>query len=123
MYGEYNERLLDINLKMLNTAYMVRITNQKTSKVVYEKAVNAGSIVALDIDISAYPKGQYEITIVNSDEVFNGVIDTSATGIEEIIHNSQFIMHNDAILNLQGQRIKTLQKGLNIVNGKKVWVK
>ena len=123
LYGEYNERLLDINLKMLNTAYMVRITNQKTSKVVYEKAVNAGSIVALDIDISAYPKGQYEITIVNSDEVFNGVIDTSATGIEEIIHNSQFIMHNDAILNLQGQRIKTLQKGLNIVNGKKVWVK
>ena len=123
LYGEYNERLLDINLKMLNTAYMVRITNQKTSEVVYEKAVNAGSIVALDIDISAYPKGQYEITIVNSDEVFNGVIDTSATGIEEIIHNSQFIMHNDAILNLQGQRIKTLQKGLNIVNGKKVWVK
>ncbi|MBQ7685933.1 MAG: hypothetical protein IJT28_01720 [Bacteroidaceae bacterium] len=123
LYGEYNERLLDINLKMLNTAYMVRITNQKTSEVVYEKAVNAGSIVALDIDISAYPKGQYEITIVNSDEVFNGVIDTSATGIEEIIHKSQFIMHNDAILNLQGQRIKTLQKGLNIVNGKKVWVK
>ena len=123
LYGEYNERLLDINLKMLNTAYMVRITNQKTSEVVYEKAVNASSIVALDIDISAYPKGQYEITIVNSDEVFNGVIDTSATGIEEIIHNSQFIMHNDAIFNLQGQRIKMLQKGLNIVGGKKILVK
>ena len=32
-------------------------------------------------------------------------------------------MHNDAIFNLQGQRIKGLQKGLNIVDGKKVWVK
>ena len=30
---------------------------------------------------------------------------------------------SDAIFNLQGQRIKTLQKGLNIVDGKKMWVR
>jgi serpin B len=46
-----------------------------------------------------------------------------ATGIEELMHNSQFIMHNDAIYNLQGQRIKALRKGLNIVDGKKVIVR
>ena len=47
----------------------------------------------------------------------------TADGIDEIIHNSQFIMHNDAIFNLQGQRINRLQKGLNIVDGKKMWVR
>jgi len=29
----------------------------------------------------------------------------------------------DELYNLQGQRIKVLQKGLNVVDGKKVWVK
>ena len=120
LYGEYNNQLLDINLKMLNTAYMVRITNQNTGEVVYEKAVNAGSIVALDIDISEYPKGQYAITIENSYEVFNGVIDTT-TGIDEIVNGKS--LNSKSIYNLNGQRIKQLQKGLNIVNGKKVWVK
>ena len=122
LYGEYTDRLLDIDLNPLVEAYSVCITNQN-GQTLYEKNINARNIVALNIDISKYPEGQYEITIDNSNETFNGVFDTSATGIEEIIHNSQFIMHNDAILNLQGQRIKTLQKGLNIVNGKKVWVK
>ena len=120
LYGEYNTQLLDINLKTLNTAYMVRITNQNTGEVVYEKAVNAGSIVALDIDISEYPKGQYAITIENSYEVFNGVIDTT-TGIDEIVNGKS--LNSKSIYNLNGQRIKQLQKGLNIVDGKKVWVK
>jgi len=120
LYGEYNNQLLDINLKMLNTAYMVRITNQNTGEVVYEKAVNAGSIVALDIDISAYPKGQYAITIENSYEVFNGVIDTT-TGIDEIVNGKS--LNSKSIYNLNGQRMKQLQKGLNIVDGKKIYVK
>ena len=120
LYGEYNNQLLDINLKMLNTAYMVRITNQNTGEVVYEKAVNAGSIVALDIDISEYPKGQYAITIENSYEVFNGVIDTT-TGIDEIVNGKS--LNSKSIYNLNGQRMKQLQRGLNIVDGKKVWVK
>jgi hypothetical protein len=44
-------------------------------------------------------------------------------GIEELIHNSQCIMHNNAIFNLNGQRINTLQKGINIINGNKIMVK
>ena len=31
--------------------------------------------------------------------------------------------NNSKFYNLQGQRIKTLQKGLNIVDGKKIMVK
>ena len=44
-----------------------------------------------------------------------------ATGIETI-HNSQFTVKN-SIYNLQGIRLSGLQKGLNIVNGKKVVIK
>ena len=44
-----------------------------------------------------------------------------ATGIETI-HNSQFTVKN-SIYNLQGIRLNGLQRGLNIVNGKKVVIK
>lgn len=46
------------------------------------------------------------------------------TGIESI-RNSQFIIHNEgtAIYNLAGQRMSKMQKGVNIVNGKKVAIK
>jgi hypothetical protein len=46
---------------------------------------------------------------------------TNATGIETI-HNSQFTVSN-SIYNLQGIRLNSLQKGLNIVNGKKIVIK
>lgn len=48
-------------------------------------------------------------------------ITENATGIETI-HNSQFTVTN-SIYNLQGIRLNGLQKGLNIVNGKKVVIK
>ena len=44
-----------------------------------------------------------------------------ATGIETV-HNSQFTVSN-SIYSLQGIRLNSLQKGLNIVNGKKVVIK
>ena len=44
-----------------------------------------------------------------------------ASGIETV-HNSQFTVNN-SIYNLQGVRLSGLQKGLNIVNGKKVVIK
>ena len=120
IYGEYNDKQLGINLDPLDEAYLVRITD-KSGKVVYEKAVNAGSIVALNIDISAYPKGRYTVTVENSRESFTGEFDTLATGIEEVRCKTEEV--RNAIYNLQGQRISSLQKGLNIVNGKKVYVK
>ena len=120
LYGEYNDQLLDINLNPLDEAYLVRITDH-SSKTVYEKTINTENIVALNIDIFAYPEGQYTVTIENRYEVFNGVFDTSATAIAEIVNGK--LSNGKSIYNLQGQQINTLQKGLNIVDGKKIFVK
>ena len=121
LYGEYNDQSLDIRLDPLDEAYSVCITNQKTGETLYEKNINAGSIVALNIDISKYPEGQYKISIDNSNETFNGVFDTTATGINEIVNGKW--SNSKSIYNLQGQRINGLQKGLNIVDGKKILVR
>ncbi len=120
VYGEYNDKLLGINLDPLDDAYQVNITNE-SGKVVYEKTINAGTIVGLSIDISAYAKGRYTVTVENSNELFTGEFETETTGIEETIYNK--VETKTEIYNLQGQRLSTLQKGLNIVNGKKVYVK
>ena len=119
LYGEYNERQLGINLNPLDDAYIVRIANE-SGNVVYEKAINAGSIVALDIDISAYAKGRYTVTVENSSESFSGEFDTQTTGIIATTNKKEEIHY---IYNLQGQRLSSLQKGLNIVDGRKIIVK
>ena len=120
LYGEYNELLLDINLDPLDDAYLVRITDE-SDKAVYEKTINAGCIVGLNIDISNYAEGRYTVTVENNYESFVGEFDTQTTGIEENVIIEK--LKNESIYNLQGQRISTLQKGLNIVNGRKVYVK
>ena len=120
LYGEYNDQQLGINLDPLAEAYLIRI-NDESGKAVYEKAINAGTIVGLNIDISAYPKGRYTVTIENSTETFTSQFDAQATGIVEV--TSKRFEVRDIIYNLHGQRISSLQKGLNIVNGRKVLVK
>ena len=121
LYGEYNNLLLGINLNPLDDTYLVRITNE-SDQVVYEKTINAGSIVGLNIDISAYPEGRYTVTIENSGESFTGEFETITTGIKEL-KNSR-IEKLKSIYNLQGQQLKTApQKGIYIRNGKKVVIK
>ena len=119
-YGEYNDQQLGINLDPLDDDYLVRITDE-SSKVVYEKAVNAGNIVGLNIDISAYAKGHYTVTIENSQESFTGEFETQTTGIVEILKDKDAV--RTAIYNLQGQRLTSPQKGLNIVNGQKIYIR
>ena len=120
LYGEYNNQQLGINLDPLDEAYMIRITDE-SGKAIYEKTVNAGNIVALSIDISDYPKDRYTVTIENSFESFTGQFDAKTTGIIEVINKK--LEEKDVIYNLQGQRFFLLQKGLNIVNGRKVLVR
>ncbi len=120
LYGEYNERQLSIDLNPIDEAYMVSITDQ-SGKTVYEKPINAGSIVGLNIDISKYPEGNYTVTVENSNESFTGEFKAQLTGIEEV--RSKKIEAKGHIFNLQGQRLSRLQKGLNIVNGRKIFVK
>ena len=119
LYGEYNNQQLGINLNALDEAYQVSITDE-AGKVVYEKAVNAGNIVGLNIDISAYAKGRYTVTVENSMESFTGQFETQTTGISL---TPALFRREGAIYNLQGQRINSLRKGLNIVDGRKVYVK
>ena len=120
LYGEYSQQQLAIHLNPLDDAYLVRITDE-TGKDVYQKAINAGSIVGLNIDISAYEKGRYTVTVENSNESFTGEFEAQTTGIEAIKTNREDV-RND-IYNLHGQRLSSLQKGLNIVNGQKIYVK
>ena len=120
LYGEYNDQQLDIHLDPLDDTYQVCITDE-SGKAVYEKAINAGNIVALNIDISTYAKGRYTVTVENSLESFTGEFETLATGIQEL-KNSK-IEELKYIYNLQGQRLSRLQKGLNIVNGRKIYVR
>ena len=119
LYGEYNEQQLGINLNALDDAYQVSITDE-TGKAVYEKTVNAGNIVGLNIDISDYAEGRYTVTVENSNESFTAQFDTQRTGISL---TPALIRGEEAIYNLQGQRISSLRKGLNIVDGRKVYVK
>lgn len=120
LYGEYNDQQLGINLDPLDEAYLVRVTN-KAGQTVYEKAVNAGNIVALNIDISVYAKGRYIVTVENSQESFVGEFDAQTTKIDAIVNKKDET--KNVIYNLQGQRVSSLQKGLNIVNGRKTFVK
>jgi len=120
LYGEYNDQQLGINLDPLDDAYQVRITDE-SGKVVYEKDINAGSIVGLSIDISAYAKGRYTVVVENSLESFTGQFEVQTTGIEENVKIKK--LKNVSIYNLQGQRLSAMQKGLNIVNGQKIYVK
>ena len=120
LYGEYNDKQLDINLEPLDDTYQVCITNG-SGKAVYEKTINAGNIVGLNIDISAYTKGHYTVTVENSLESFTGEFETLTNGIEENVKIKE--LKNSSIYNLQGQRLSRLQKGLNIVNGKKIYVR
>ena len=124
IYGEYNEQLLGINLNPIDDAYQVRIADE-TGKAVYEKDINAATIVGLNIDISAYAAGRYTITVENNDESFTGEFDTETTGISDALrlNKNEERINDKHIYNLQGQRLSSLQKGLNIVNGQKIYVK
>ena len=120
LYGEYNDQQLDINLGPLDDAYQVSITDG-SGKAVYEKVINAGNIVALNIDISDYAKDHYTVTVENSRESFSGEFETLTDGIEKNVKIEK--LKNVSIYNLQGQRLSRLQKGLNIVNGRKIYVR
>ena len=122
LYGEYNAQQLDINLSSLEDEYMVHITNA-SGKVVYEKTINAGNIVGLNIDISAYIEGLYTVTMENSQESFTGEFNSNTTGIEEV-RSKRLEPGGHYIYNLQGQRLSGKPaKGLYIQNGVKRVIK
>lgn len=72
--------------------------------------VKAGSTIAAG-------KGYLEISAANGVKSFYGFESGDATGISDIDAN---VDANAVIYNLSGQRIQKAQKGINIVNGKKL---
>ena len=123
LYGEYSSLQLDIDLYPLDDTWQVCIADE-TGRTVYEKTVDAASIVGLNIDISDYTNGRYTVTVENDSDSFTGEFTMLATGIsdmERLADGSDAL--NKKIYNLQGQRISRLQRGLNIVDGQKVFVK
>ena len=112
---------MGINLNTLDDAYLVRITDE-SGKAVYEKTVNAGNIVGLNIDISDYAEGRYIVTVENSNESFTAQFDTHTTEIVEVRRKRE--EGSDCIYNLQGQRLtQQPRKGVYIRDGRKVVVK
>ena len=118
LYGEYNDQQLCINLDPLDDTYLVCITDE-SGKTVYEKNINAGNIVGMNIDISGYAEGRHTVTVENSQETFTGEFEAQTTGIE-VVRNKKEVV-GDYIYNLSGQRLSTPPaKGIYIRNGKKV---
>ena len=46
-----------------------------------------------------------------------------SSGVSQVVHESQIDSSSAPIYNLQGQRLGTPQRGVNIVGGKKIIVK
>ena len=98
----------------------MRITSV-TGRTVYEKAVNAGNIVGLNIDISSLTEGSYTVTVENSNESFTGKFETQTEGISLV---PALTRAAGAIYNLQGQLLQQKPtKGVYIQDGKKYVVK
>ena len=67
------------------------------------------------------PAGKAYLVDGSSVKGFTFVFDDDATAIEETLSNSP--LKGENIYNVAGQRIQKMQKGINIVNGKKIAVK
>jgi hypothetical protein len=118
LYGEYNNQQLGINLNSLNNTYQVSITDE-AGKAVYEKTVDAGTIVGLNIDISTYAKGRYTVTVENNSEVFTGEFGTLTTGIEAAVNKAAAV--KGTIYDLQGRRVDSpSRRGVYIKDGRKI---
>ena len=86
------------------------------SKKCFVKLGDAGNTVPANRAYLPINLGSGEV------KAFTLFFDDTATGIRSI-DNGQLIMDNSEIYNLAGQKMNRLQKGVNIVNGKKVMVK
>lgn len=119
--GEYNASQLMIDLGTLHGRYAVTITD-KTCQTVYQKEVQTNSVVALDIDISAYANSNYTITLENPDEIFTGTFSTSET---DAIHTHTTPDKTDKTwYDLTGRPVKGQpQRGIYLREGQKVLVR
>ena len=67
--GEYSVKELFVNFKTLTGPYTITVTDA-AGQPIYNKEVQTSNVVALNTDISTYPKGSYTITVENEEEAY-----------------------------------------------------
>ena len=117
--GEYSVKELFVNFKTLTGPYTIKVTGA-AGDVIYNKVVQTSNVVALNTDISTYPKGSYTITIENENEVYSAEFNIKD---EDGLSPTPSPVKQGSIYNLKGQRLTQPQRGVNIINGRKVVVK
>ena len=117
--GEYSIKELFVNFKTLMGPYTITVLDA-AGQPIYNKVVQTSNVVALNTDISIYPKGSYTITIENENEVYSAEF---KTGDEDGLSPTPSPVRQGSIYNLKGQRLTQPQRGVNIINGRKVVVK
>ena len=97
--------------------------NAVTGKDLYMLALNGDNEAQFTkVTSGSIAAGKAYLQVSQSSvKAFNVVFD-DATGIQSV-DNEQSTIADSAIYNLAGQRLSKMQKGINIVNGKKVLVK
>ena len=124
--GEYSIKELFVNFNTLTGPYTITVTDA-AGQPIYNKVVQTSNVVALNTDISTYPKGSYTITVENEEEAYSAEFTISdEDGLSPIMTNDELrITHDEAgrVYNLNGQRLMKPQRGVNIVNGRKVVVR
>ena len=90
-------------------------------------AYNSGSLVKIVTNAATLPafRGYFKVTTsgISTARSLNISFDNEATGISAALMNSDERTVKSEVYNLNGQRVAAPQKGLYIVNGKKVIVK
>ena len=108
--GDFSGNSLTGTMSRLTNPGNAYVLNKGTNGVGFYRLASSGTIGANKAYLT------YSGSLVREFFLF----EDDATGIESI-QNSKFkIQNEDAIYNLTGQRIQKMQKGINIVNGKKV---
>jgi len=117
--GEYSVKELFVNFKTLTGPYTITVLDA-AGQPLYNKVVQTSNVVALNTDISIYPKGSYTITIENENEVYSAEFNIKD---EDGLSHTLSPVKQGSIYNLKGQRLTKPQRGVNIINGRKVVVK
>ena len=68
-----------------------------------------------------YVKQWYKMNYNHLCNIFD--IPVSVNAVPMVVENAPLFQGEEVIFNLQGQRYSTPQKGINIIEGKKVWVR
>ena len=123
MTGEYSIKELFVNFNTLTGPYTITVTDA-AGQPIYNKEVQTSNVVALNTDISAYPKGSYSITVENEEEAYSAEFTISdEDGLTPQPPLLQRGGEAGRVYNLNGQRLMKPQRGVNIVNGRKVVVR